>query len=51
LTILEAAKYDPLRAQEIEAGLSRVWWERYAIYQATAARLAKQEERKQNRRR
>jgi len=27
--ILEAAGYDPLRAQEMEAQLSEVWWERW----------------------
>ena len=27
--MLEAAHHDPLRAQEIEGQVSRVWWERY----------------------
>jgi hypothetical protein len=27
--ILEAAGYDPLRAQEMEEKLSREWWERW----------------------
>jgi hypothetical protein len=29
--LLEAADYDPLRAQEIEAQVSQVWWERWQV--------------------
>ena len=32
LVILEAARFDPLRAQEIEAGLSEDWWTNYMVY-------------------
>jgi hypothetical protein len=32
LLILEAADFDPLRAQEIETHLERDWWELYLIY-------------------
>jgi len=29
--VLEMAGYDPLRAQEIEAGLTQEWWERWLV--------------------
>jgi hypothetical protein len=29
LLILEAAGYDPLRAQEIEESVTQEWWERF----------------------
>jgi hypothetical protein len=29
--ILEAAGYDPLRAQEIVEGVNQVWWERWMV--------------------
>jgi len=29
--VLEAAGYDPLRAQEMEEKLTEVWWERWLI--------------------
>ena len=44
LMILDAAQGDPLKAQEIEAGLSSYWWERWLIYrkeQGNAERRAK----------
>jgi hypothetical protein len=30
--ILQAANFDPLRAQEIEEGVSRRWWEYYMTW-------------------
>jgi len=27
--LLEAAEYDPLRAQQLENELSEIWWERW----------------------
>lgn len=41
--ILEAAGWDPLRAQEIEAGLSERWWVNYLAYREQAARAQKKE--------
>ena len=32
VVVLDMADGDPLRAQEIEAGLSRDWWEKYMVY-------------------
>ncbi|KRT76723.1 MAG: hypothetical protein XU14_C0033G0021 [Armatimonadetes bacterium CSP1-3] len=32
VAILQAASGDPLRAQEIESGLSEAWWQRYQEY-------------------
>jgi hypothetical protein len=29
--LLEMADYDPLRAQEIEAGLTQEWWVRWMV--------------------
>ncbi len=46
MSILEAAKYDPLRAQEIESGLSQVWWQRYQVYQHEAAKVANEQQKK-----
>lgn len=42
--VLEAAHHDPLRAQEIEAGVSQYWWECYLAdrdARITAARAAR----------
>lgn len=42
--MLEAAGFDPLRAQEIEAGVSAYWWERYLVdrnERMKAARVAR----------
>jgi hypothetical protein len=44
--VLEAANNDPLRAQEIEANLSRDWWEKYLVYRQEQAEIAKAQERK-----
>lgn len=41
LVLLDATKGDPLRAQEMEAGLSRVWWERYQVYRDEYGRAMK----------
>ena len=32
--ILEAAQFDPLRAQEIEERINQIWWERYLTHRA-----------------
>jgi len=45
MLVLEAAQYDPLRAQEIEAGLTQTWWERWTAYHEAAARVAEQQAR------
>jgi len=41
MLILEAAKQDPLRAQEIEEKVSRTWWVRWTVNRR--ARLAAEE--------
>jgi hypothetical protein len=49
MEILEAAKHDPLRAQEIEAGINKVWWQRWEVYQRETVKIAKSDERKRRR--
>ena len=49
LLVLEAAQGDPLRAQVIEAELSRVWWERWLIYRQEQGKAIEIEERKARR--
>lgn len=44
LLVLEAAKWDPLRAQEIEAGLSERWWANYLAYREGASRAQGKED-------
>jgi len=46
MLVLEAAGYDPLRAQQMEAELSRDWWERYEVYHNAAAKVANEQQRK-----
>lgn len=46
LIILEAAKFDPLRAQEIEAGLSEEWWTHYMVYRRNQGIVNREAERK-----
>lgn len=42
VAILEAAGGDPLRAQEMEAGLTREWWEYWTIYHSERMKAAKE---------
>jgi hypothetical protein len=44
LMILEAAGWDPLRAQEMEANLSERWWMNYLAYREGASRAAGNED-------
>lgn len=32
VSILEAANFDPLRAQQIETDLTQYWWDRWLLY-------------------
>jgi len=49
VVILDAADNDPLRAQEIEEGLSEFWWERYRIYRKEQSIAQQEEQRKAER--
>lgn len=44
LMLIEAAHGDPLRAQEIEAGLNQVWAERYFVYRDELGQAMKRQE-------
>ena len=44
MMILEAAKWDPLKAQEIEANLSERWWMNYLAYREGASRAGGNED-------
>lgn len=46
IQILAAADFDPLRAQEMEAGLSARWWNYYLIASKERATVAQAEARK-----
>lgn len=46
LLILEAAQFDPLRAQEIEEGLKGEWWQLYEVYRHQLSVAQKDMERK-----
>lgn len=46
LLIMDAASGDPLRAQEIEAGLTREWWERWLLYRKKQGEAAEEMERR-----
>ena len=45
-TILDAAKDDPLRAQEIEDNLTLDWLQRYLVYRAEENKILKEEQQK-----
>lgn len=47
MLILEAAHFDPLRAQEMEAELSERWWKNYLAYRHEASAVQRQQEIKQ----
>ena len=44
--ILEAAKGDPLKAQELEEGLTKDWWMKYRAYGKAVTRIVKAKEKK-----
>jgi hypothetical protein len=46
LIVLEAAGFDPLRAQEMEEILTEEWWRRYYIYRVEYGKVLKERERK-----
>ena len=47
--ILEAAKGDPLKAQELEEGLTKDWWMKYRAYGKAVTRIMKAQEQKSKR--
>jgi len=44
--ILEAAGYDPLRAQELEASVTEEWWERWLMDRNERVNAANQRSKK-----
>jgi hypothetical protein len=46
VSVLEAAKGDPLRAQQIEKELTGYWWERWVLYQRESTKAEEERQRK-----